>query len=83
MISNCGYQWYRGFPTTPQPHCRIYGLGTGTVCHGTGTVQENPTRGLPVLNPIRDAADYSGKIPSSQRNLQEEFLKFSEASVKS
>ena len=23
----------------------------GTVCHGTGTVRENPTRGLPVLNP--------------------------------
>jgi hypothetical protein len=24
----------------------------GTVCHGTGTVWENPTRGLPILNPI-------------------------------
>ena len=23
----------------------------GMVCHGTGTVWENPTRGLPVLNP--------------------------------
>ena len=25
--------------------------GSGTVCHGTVTVWENPTRGLPVLNP--------------------------------
>ena len=24
----------------------------GTVCHGAGTVWENLTRGLPVLNPI-------------------------------
>ena len=23
----------------------------GMVCHGTGTVWENPTRGLPILNP--------------------------------
>ena len=26
--------------------------GSGTVFAGTGTVWENPTRGLPVLNPI-------------------------------
>jgi hypothetical protein len=26
----------------------------GTVCHGAGMVWENPTRGLPVLNPILD-----------------------------
>ena len=51
MISNRGCQRYHGFPTTPQPHRRIYGLGMGTVCHGAGTVRENPTRGLPVLNP--------------------------------
>ena len=51
MISNCGYQRYHGFPTTLQPHCRIYGSGTGMVCHGTGTVWENPTCGLPILNP--------------------------------
>jgi hypothetical protein len=31
--------------------------GTGTVYAGTGAVWENPTRGLPVLNPKRtDAA---------------------------
>ena len=31
----------------------------GTVCHGVGTVWENPTRGLPVLNPSR------GMVPSA------------------
>ena len=31
----------------------------GTVCHGAGTVWENPTRGLPVLNPSQ------GMVPSA------------------
>ena len=53
MISNCGYQRYCRFPTTPQPHRRIYRLGMGMVCHGTGTVQENPTCRLPILNPSK------------------------------
>ena len=42
MISNRGYQRYRGFPTTPQPHRRIYGSGTGSTRHGYGAGKPDP-----------------------------------------
>ena len=32
---------------------------TGMVCHSTGTVWENPTCGLPILNPTGDESEES------------------------
>ena len=34
----------------------------GTVCHGAGTVRENPTRGLPVLNPTQALGSFKEAV---------------------
>ena len=53
---NHWYHGYRGFCLTPRnlrvvPAMGTVFAGTGTVFVGTGTVWQNPTRGLPILNP--------------------------------
>ena len=48
-----------GFPTTLQPHHRIYGSGTGSTSHGYGMSWYRYSAGkpdprLPILNPTPD-----------------------------